>query len=264
MAARMRVALHPTHWAGVGLGLSICTLRFHDTDQERGFLTFQRDKLLSGIFLLSVLLLCLASTFVGYRILFDGALRTVSFPSQTALLASQIQLISVGTTGVIGICLALLARRARKDLGLLKPASAERLVVLAFVVTMCCTVLGSLYNITSMLGHAPQAAWGDAYFSDSTSLLIIDGIITATHFVLPARWYVMVPLEVTGILLYLSMVSLIGSPEDSQMVNLECLVGLTVAAAIAKRSSEVRERRAFCELLRERSLRCEAEFKLSQ
>jgi len=125
---------------------------------------------------------------------------------------------------------------------------------------MCLTVLTQPLYLSKMLNHN---LLHDCTASDSVTLIIIDGIVTAAHLGLAIRWKVAVSTEVVGISLYAFIVFALGSVDNSASFNLAGLVGLVMVTSVGKRSSEIMERRAFLDILGERTLRCQAEFQLS-
>jgi len=148
----------------------------------------------------------------------------------------------------------------------LTPAQFESVCIGAMILVMVLAVLRPPEIVTKMRGGSIKEAFRAQYFSDSEMLLAIDGIITAAHLGFPVRWCGMFPLEVTGISLYMAVVFVIGSnePMESSVWCLCGLTGLTVASALGKRAAEMGDRQHYMDIIHERSMRCAAEFQLSQ
>ncbi|CAK0877032.1 unnamed protein product [Prorocentrum cordatum] len=117
-----------------------------------------------------------------------------------------------------------------------------------------------------VLGVEP-AALGESFGSltDTRHVLAIDLLVTGTHLALPVRPYALAIVEVASFLGYVVPAWALGGPEmeDAPFTTmfLACLIG---AAAWGKRSMEFQERVQFLTLIRERSLRFQSEFALSQ
>ncbi|CAK0809033.1 unnamed protein product [Prorocentrum cordatum] len=111
------------------------------------------------------------------------------------------------------------------------------------------------------------AALGESFgtLTDTRMVLAIDLVVTGTHLALPVRISALVIVEVASLLCYVAPTWGLGGPEmeDAPLtaVFLLCLIG---AAACGKRSLEYQERVMFLKLIREKSLRFQSEFALSQ
>lgn len=102
--------------------------------------------------------------------------------------------------------------------------------------------------------------------SDGALLLALDAFVTLTHVAFPIRWKNLVFLEVWAFLSYLIPVLLFDSPENASgvVVNMIWFILLLSFASLGKRILEYGERIAFLQLIREKSLRVQTEFRLGQ
>lgn len=165
------------------------------------------------------------------------------------------------------LLLFLAALRWRWLLMSIGPAAIETLGIMLMIFSMLVVVLSMPVYLVYMRQLNIKDVHGDKFYaSDSRAILMIQVIISATHLGLPARWFVMLPMEAAGIMLYASLIYVIGSPEPiiHASMNLALLTGVICAFAMGKRVDEIRERRAFLQLAEERSKRCEVEFELWQ
>jgi len=158
-----------------------------------------------------------------------------------------------------------LAATTERLKGRVSPFAFEVSAVVAMCATMAVVVLAAPARMCRLAQRDFKRELAMGYDSDSTPLLVISGMITVAHLGLPIRWFVMLPLALGGVLLHLIMLAS-GSSEPlfGQFLNLACLIFITATASLNKRLAETDERKAFREVLRERSLRCEAEYRLEQ
>lgn len=241
------------------------SLRFHDSHVEHGFLARRRASLIwrsTAIFLIGAAV-CLISLFFSLVV---GKWHVRStFASDEAWQHHMISLYS-GTSLMVALLLVSLSLQCSCLVRRVSMVQIEVATILVFMAMMVSTVLCSPPTVNNIQRTALRATHGhDAYASDSGMLLTIDGIVTAVHLGLPVRWCVMLPLEVGGILLYALIVFVVGSHEPmiGASINLVYLSGLVIVSALGKRHAEFDERCSFRDIIAEKSLRCEAEFKLS-
>lgn len=103
-------------------------------------------------------------------------------------------------------------------------------------------------------------------YDDSNFILMLDGILTGIHLMLPMRWVAMWPVEVGAVLAYVLFAVFLGSPMELREVVFKSLAIclLSLAACIGKRDVELHERTAFARLVQERTKRVEVERMLDQ
>jgi len=88
--------------------------------------------------------------------------------------------------------------------------------------------------------------------------------VTASHIAVPLRWFTLLPMELIAFFGYGIFAFGVGSPMPlvSMSSNIGLLGTLIFAASLGRRHAELQERSAFLRVVREKSLRVEAEFKL--
>ncbi|CAE7327900.1 unnamed protein product [Symbiodinium natans] len=103
------------------------------------------------------------------------------------------------------------------------------------------------------------------YSSDSRLMLSWISLLTAAHFFLNVRWFMLIPSQLAGVLAY-GVCAILGSPEGAFNVpmNLALFCGVTALASMAKRQLENNERLLRVQLISERVARFESDFKLEQ
>jgi len=246
-------------WRGHDLGLRFVTLTFNSVGRESGFLASRKADVVSQASLLSCLALLLALTVVLLE-----AVTGHGRKSSEHLLTYRIQLVGIGVIASMSLAtflpLQFESLRTRASTSLL-----EVYLTLLCCTGLCVAVLSHPAYLSKMLNHDLVQAYGeDVYYTDSMILLTIDGVVTATHLGLAIRWKLLFFVEVVSIFLYAFIVFAVGSVEHGGAhYNLAFLLGLVIASSLAKRSAEVTERKAFVDVLDERTLRYTAEFRLS-
>jgi len=147
------------------------------------------------------------------------------------------------------------------------PVICEWSLIVVFILTMWVSILASPNYLADLRGYKMREAFpSKTCFSDSVLLMMIDGVVTVAHVGVPVRWSCLLPLDVVAAMTYGAIVFAGASGEDSA-TSIYCLVlisSIVTAGALSKRATEVGERVAWKNLAKERSLRCEAEFELSQ
>jgi len=101
-------------------------------------------------------------------------------------------------------------------------------------------------------------------FSDSLILMVFSWYLVASHFVLPIRWHLLVPVETAVVFLYGLCAFGFGSADSHRNGCFIICVFLVLASAVGKRHVEYTERVMFSHYLAEKTLRAQAEFQLSQ
>eukprot|EP00928_Gymnodinium_smaydae_P087178 TRINITY_DN7149_c0_g2_i1.p1 TRINITY_DN7149_c0_g2~~TRINITY_DN7149_c0_g2_i1.p1 ORF type:complete len:766 (-),score=70.93 TRINITY_DN7149_c0_g2_i1:418-2715(-) len=103
-------------------------------------------------------------------------------------------------------------------------------------------------------------------FNEDSLLLYLDVWLTGCHLVLRIRWVFMLYIEIFCTIAY--CIAALGlqaqTDEVGRVLNMCLLFMLTLAASWGKRALEIHERTAFAQLALERTLRYEAEHKLSK
>jgi len=247
-------------------GMSRMSLRFRSRLAEDGFLRMQTDRLdgTSRIFFGVVAGLAFLQ---GLFVLIGPGLKASKdeAASSTQVVLHMQLFLMFGLCGASLLCMSLMR--------LLKALKSPTFL---YEPTFCCCsiillmagLMTDKYYLTRILGYE-ASIWASspqgAYFSDTRVLLAIDACITVTHLVVPIRWCMLVAIEVSSALMYISFAWGIGSPEANMaQFNIALLLFLTCTSAVGKRSVERSERRAFAEIARERMLRAEAQFAVAR
>lgn len=235
------------------------TMRFLDPEKESGFVAARSEDLRRCSCRLALIIGSLAWVTCLEFLLFRS-LTMNEYPTEEA---ADVQRLSLMFGFFIGFVLMSYAAAVRMPCfdKLLNPWAWEIVAVIVFVGIMSTIVLTHVFYLSKLLGHDPSEIFEGRHFSDSFILLAIDGIVTATHIVLPVRWIILMPLELSGVVLYVLLITLLGSPESN--TELLALTGVIAVSALGKRQTEKRDREAFTELVKEKSLRCAAEFRLA-
>jgi len=232
---------------------------------EAGFILQQRELLVHRLKALCYISLSIAILTLLQDIFLLRRHQRQTFTSDMAFESAKISMFClIAAVCIIMVFLAYL--HWNQWMSNLTPAQFESVCIGAMILVMVLAVLRPPEIVTKMRGGSIKEAFRAQYFSDSEMLLAIDGIITAAHLGFPVRWCGMFPLEVTGISLYMAVVFVIGSnePMESSVWCLCGLTGLTVASALGKRAAEMGDRQHYMDIIHERSMRCAAEFQLSQ
>eukprot|EP00928_Gymnodinium_smaydae_P029113 TRINITY_DN22018_c0_g1_i3.p1 TRINITY_DN22018_c0_g1~~TRINITY_DN22018_c0_g1_i3.p1 ORF type:complete len:269 (+),score=15.06 TRINITY_DN22018_c0_g1_i3:75-881(+) len=162
--------------------------------------------------------------------------------------------IMLGEVVILILCI-LSVYAARSHVFLLERVTIFILIVLAVLI-----LVNDRYYSAQLLGyHLPENA------SDGRVLLALDTLITVSHLTLPLRWCILLPLEVLTPIIYVSIAIYFESPDGTSNVvsNTLILIFLSFMSSMGKRTAEMFERKAFADVIAEKSLRFQAEHKLS-
>jgi len=231
---------------------------------EQAFVSSQRDLLAQRMRTMCHVAIGIIAFVMFFNVVVAKYHMRKSFVSDVGFETTRLStFILIGIGAVFTLCSALLHSKLVTKAC---PVVVESACICVMCLAMIAVVLGTADRLTKIMGWSMEEAFGDKYFSDSRVLLKIDCAVTAAHLGFPARWVSMFPLEVTSILLYVVLVFAIGGnePLGENVVSLSLLIFLVILSALGKRAAEARERQHFMDIIRERSLRCEAEFELSQ
>jgi len=255
-------------WPGSASGLSFWTLAFPAEEQERHFVESRKADvarylirccfvtLLSSLLLLAWMWLTWLSP-VAASLSTTGAL--ILTPNMLA--AIRIQMACTALVGVIGLFL-LGVCVVRHVFERIKALQLEVFGTICIAMVLCLTVLSQRPYIIKMMGHDPSQEWGECYrHSDAVVILLTLGFTQAGNMI-PIRWKVLSLINVVGLFLYIGLMSL-GSVDPEPGFNLIILAAVLYLITLGKRTLEVKERKAHCDLVAEKCRRCEAEFELS-
>mmetsp|Transcript_42882 Transcript_42882/g.102627 ORF Transcript_42882/g.102627 Transcript_42882/m.102627 type:complete len:663 (-) Transcript_42882:307-2295(-) len=248
------------------LGLSPATLRFTEHSKEMGFIAQRKASLIKCSMLLVAICAVLQLAALAVKLVSKTHLRSTSSTGEVYQVhVRQMCALSANMALLILFFGVVSCKRLVERLG---PALLEVAIVTLLTLTMSVGVMAWPTNISKMHGQAVGDVYDDMWStsSDSAILLCIDTVVTGTHVGLPVRWHIMFIMEVVAVSLYAVTVFIIGSsePSGSAIFNLVALTTLVFFSAVGRRVAEISERQAFLSVIGERSLRCEAEFRLSQ
>eukprot|EP00928_Gymnodinium_smaydae_P052547 TRINITY_DN3650_c0_g3_i1.p1 TRINITY_DN3650_c0_g3~~TRINITY_DN3650_c0_g3_i1.p1 ORF type:complete len:422 (-),score=34.07 TRINITY_DN3650_c0_g3_i1:244-1437(-) len=136
----------------------------------------------------------------------------------------------------------------------------ERCVAALLPLVVVVILMNDRWYAAKALGYPPYGL----VFSDARVLLALDTLITVSHLTLPIRWCMLLPLAVLTPIAYLAFAICLESPDGQMNViyNALILTSLTILSSVGKRTAEMSERKAFADVISEKSLRFEAEHRL--
>eukprot|EP00928_Gymnodinium_smaydae_P052544 TRINITY_DN3650_c0_g1_i1.p1 TRINITY_DN3650_c0_g1~~TRINITY_DN3650_c0_g1_i1.p1 ORF type:complete len:398 (-),score=47.09 TRINITY_DN3650_c0_g1_i1:301-1494(-) len=137
----------------------------------------------------------------------------------------------------------------------------EKCVVVLLLVLVDLIVVNDRWYAAVALGYPTV----DGAYSDARVLLALDTLITVSHLTLPIRWCMLLPVQVLTPVAYVTFAICFNSPDGqlSVVYNTLILTFLTFMSSVGKRTAEMFERKAFADVISEKSLRFQAEHKLS-
>ncbi|CAK0906257.1 unnamed protein product [Prorocentrum cordatum] len=236
------------------------TLRFEDDGLEAGFASGRRTGLLRSLAACS---LCIAVV-VGMSLAMqrpwdtsENASRQQAHIMQASNLAFA-SCVGLATLSFAACCLLLRTGRVSSTLAL------EILSVTLTCIGMVLVTAGLPFYTGRVLGYDSELYLEGRHITDTGLLLSIDAFVTASHMALNVRFRYMIPIQVCGLICYVIPALILGSPEMDNFVQFSSsLLGLIVMAAMGKHILERQERHYFASLIREKSLRFQSEFQLS-
>jgi len=245
----------------VPVTINTITLAFSDPGIERGFVNNRMPRTVVNFRMLIVLglLLCITSLIVS------EFWEVGRYPTEEDYRTRTLMTNVVAGIVVWGIILMAVSFVP----GLFRGANFVALEVFmatSAVLPLVAHTFALPWYAARALGVEP-AVLGESFGSltDTRHVLAIDLVVTATHLALPVRPYALAIVQVASFLCYVVPTWAVGGPEMEDapftMIFLLCLIG---AAGWGKRSMEFQERVQFLTLIRERSLRFQSEFALSQ
>ena len=116
-----------------------------------------------------------------------------------------------------------------------------------------------------MLGLDLAAVHPDRYCTDSATLLMVDAFVTVSHLMLDIRWQEMVFMGVVAVLPFAGLLFFVGRPEGAAApALLFCLAAMVGCASFGRWNHEFQPRVNFPQVLKVKTLRCQAEFRVEQ
>jgi len=243
------------------------TLRFLDAGTEEGLLLSQQPRLVKfafwgfGIFLLTLAMQLALALVLGWST--SGGVTTASQDGLAAASVRNWSFVASGIWIIIGLCIPR-AAWLRTALG---PGRFELAVSMTFSLIPVIGAVAVPWYSAKIAGVLDPASVlvNPMDSTDDRLLLYLDMFLTGTHMLIPLRWIALLPLEVVTVLIYVAALVL-GSHVTlaRAILNLSWLCTLILCLAWGKRSLERGERDAFAKVAVERTLRCEAEHRLSK
>jgi len=241
----------------LGARMDRISLKFCDPGIEAGFLIANSEKLLTNLFYCSAIVTFLSAAGVAVHGLFSGG---------TDHELRNLHLISAcgyGIGATVGVLTLIITRVSWINAHIplvFREVFASTAVHIGMVIVV---VIDGRFKVVVMGYHYEDF---DGPFVDTQCLLLLAIFITGSHLALPIRWFHLVPIEASGVLLYSLLLLVRGSSEALANIcfNVGALAFLTYLNMLGKRTWERTERRVHVALLAEKSLRFEAEFRLAQ
>eukprot|EP00928_Gymnodinium_smaydae_P098291 TRINITY_DN9111_c0_g1_i6.p1 TRINITY_DN9111_c0_g1~~TRINITY_DN9111_c0_g1_i6.p1 ORF type:complete len:851 (+),score=50.29 TRINITY_DN9111_c0_g1_i6:33-2555(+) len=237
------------------------TLHFKTAEVEAAFVRSRSEQLYKSFLVGSVLLVLFAAGSVTSAFVTEKWLWSAS-PGAAKIFYARI--ILMGSTCVccilvIGL-LSLLPSNSciRSGVGLETVISAAACLVSVVVVMM------HPWNLGNAILNEPVTYM--YLINDDKLLLDLDVWLTAVHILLPIRFPFLVAINVVSFTSYCVVIVVLGAQSKGTgyaTMNIALLSVLILSLAWGKRSFEILERTTFVRIVRERTLRYEAEHKLS-
>mmetsp|Transcript_26954 Transcript_26954/g.62675 ORF Transcript_26954/g.62675 Transcript_26954/m.62675 type:complete len:637 (-) Transcript_26954:366-2276(-) len=241
------------------------SLTFQSSAQEESFLESRRLGLIRALvrsslvvgFLLMVQSTYLVLSFLNGDLSIPG-LREVLIHRSSVSAGAVVTTIFTAIYGM-GSCHQASTRVIERRAAMLLP------ILIMVVPQMDYYYVLKLHNVDQaffMRSDLPQCT---IYASDSRLILSWISIMIASHFFLNVRWFMLVPSQLAGVIVYV-ICAVLGSPEGifNVPMNLALFSAVTVLASLAKRQLEHHERHQRLQLISERVARFESDFKLEQ
>eukprot|EP00403_Amphidinium_massartii_P002078 CAMPEP_0178377010 /NCGR_PEP_ID=MMETSP0689_2-20121128/3699_1 /TAXON_ID=160604 /ORGANISM="Amphidinium massartii, Strain CS-259" /LENGTH=898 /DNA_ID=CAMNT_0019997053 /DNA_START=21 /DNA_END=2714 /DNA_ORIENTATION=- len=243
-----------------GMEFTRISLRFDDPLTETGFISSCKARLVATSFAGCLI----AIGMIGFSLGHNQLLRGSEFSSSEGSSLRKI---------IVGVWLSLIAILSavavlfgcRRIHRFLPPLAIEVLMTLVLNLLLMSTLFTSRWYLAQMHGYDPPEVYGleVAQFSDTALLLVIDAIITASHLLIPVRWFILCSSEVVALAVSGYALFSLDSREESPSFAFACLAVLVLIASVGKRSQEYSDRNLFRQLVLERGLRYAAEHELS-
>lgn len=259
----MEATFEPRSGNGMPTTINAITLRFSDVGVERGFVKERMPRTIGNFRLLCALALLVSLASLIYAQSWDQG----RFPT-----AEENQVFAVMSFVVVGIAVFAASLIVITFVPGLSSGSnylaLEVFVVMSAVLGMVAHTFALPWYAARAVGVDPAMLGTSSFFGDLTDtrlVLVIDLVVTGTHLALPVRISVIVIVELVSVVCYIVPTWALGGPEMKSgpitTVFLMCLIGMT---SWGKRSLEFQERTQFLRLIREKSLRFQSEFEISQ
>jgi len=258
-SSNLRCCLPPQPAAAMDEHRYNISMRFKSRGTEAYFVKSQSQQLLTNYFRLA--LMCVLTT---AALLYLVATHPAAEPHPPGVDSSRRLAVASTLTCLVAAVLAGVATKMPQFSRCVSPEMREVLAVLVMMLLISMIFLVDLFYGPKLLGYDPKELWPDTNFSDTRPVLALSVLMTASHLTLPVRWMVLLPLEAFSVMVYAGFAFAIGGPDGpGAWSTLVLYIGLVLCSAIGRRTIESHQREVLTQLIRERSLRAETEFKLT-
>jgi len=260
-------------WLGSEISLSWYTMKFRNRHDELGYVKYcaprlRRNGFLGICFEIVVVVWLLAGV---ARIVFPGTCCLP--PSRLAADPRWLVLVKIACLAVLlllGLCY-LVVHLVPRFTHLMGSFAREAFLVFVGCAAIVSAVSTGHFCLSQLLGNTLEDAEVIMAADKQHQLLMTMFVLTATHLMVPVRWYLLVPLELVSIFWYPFWVLLTSSWNDGSLTMGDhyswygqvTQFFIVVLFAMGKRYTECAERYLFKKYLSEKSLRVSTEFKLS-
>ena len=232
------------------------TLKFYDEGLESGFLQYCAKSVLTRARMMGICVLFAHVGAASLRLHFFATPWDRSDDSMRKLSQTYFVLMSCGFSGcIVLVFLPFLSK-------CLNPIVTER-VVLCAACSMLLPTCAAQHYLAAAHGIVLQE---DTCLWEGDSIVVIPMVLllTAVHMLVSIRWFVLLPSQFFCMCLYTSLSLTLGLNQRIASVNI-LLLGICVACiSLASRELEKAERSFFLTVIKERTLRTQAEFELSK
>lgn len=237
------------------MGMHSLTLSFEEGTREQGFLLGRHSKLKSRVGFGIVLATSYIFLAVSLELLTEGSFND----TDDGNMLTKVRLFMWMCEGIILVVLAIVSVAPQSIVG---PQSFEALVAVVSLQAPIALALQDPWYLPKLCGLNPDDVLVEPT-TDHELLLWLDIWLTGCHFMLPLRWKVLLPMEVSCLICYL-IPAVLGGRHDSGFVtiNSAMFLFLIVLTAVGKRDLESHERISFVQLAQERTMRANAEHRL--
>eukprot|EP00928_Gymnodinium_smaydae_P098292 TRINITY_DN9111_c0_g1_i7.p1 TRINITY_DN9111_c0_g1~~TRINITY_DN9111_c0_g1_i7.p1 ORF type:complete len:836 (+),score=62.87 TRINITY_DN9111_c0_g1_i7:185-2692(+) len=242
------------------LPYSRTTLRFKMAEVEAAFVKSRHDQLRKSFLFGSALLV----VFAGASMVFSSIVEKewwAASPESTSIFRVRMLLMGAVCVGCI-FAIGLLSL-SRTSSWLTSGARLETFLSAAACLLSAVVIMLHPWNLAKAMSinDAPYMV----LITDDALLLNLDVWLTALHLLLPIRFPFLVIINLMSFTTYCAVTVVLGSQKGGigYVMNIIILLALILSVSWGKRSLEILERTTFIRIVRERTLRYEAEHKLS-
>eukprot|EP00446_Apocalathium_sp_SHHI-4_P056974 CAMPEP_0177292458 /NCGR_PEP_ID=MMETSP0368-20130122/187_1 /TAXON_ID=447022 ORGANISM="Scrippsiella hangoei-like, Strain SHHI-4" /NCGR_SAMPLE_ID=MMETSP0368 /ASSEMBLY_ACC=CAM_ASM_000363 /LENGTH=710 /DNA_ID=CAMNT_0018750093 /DNA_START=1 /DNA_END=2133 /DNA_ORIENTATION=- len=222
------------------------TLCFRDAQSEHGFLALREASLATNMFWVFTLMFLYSTAVTCHAWIAPdtsgGNFKTEEHTRRMVFMRNDVLLV-VTLVCSIGMGTA----RLQRNFSLFGPRAFEFLCLGLFLVLILGVSAVQPWYWSRLFRVGRDMVTSLSALDDANFILMLDGILTLMHLMLPMRWVAMWPVEVGAVLAYGFFAAFLGSPMEFKNVLYKSLAicMLSLAACIGKRNIELHERTAF-------------------